>query len=116
MIDIVRLGLSFYLLYAGIIGVNNYVMLRWIIFLGVIYLLFILVYGERVSTGIKKFYLVFFIVIIVLFNPIAPVYLYDHGLWILIDIVTGVLLLLKPIIINSLMDKDSEEYRYHFRK
>jgi len=114
MIDLVRTGVGLYLLYAGFIGVNNYETLRWVVFLSVLFLTLILWYGERVNNGIKSFYLIFFIILIALFNPISPVYLYDRSIWMLIDIVAGILIIIKPIVINSLMDKDSEEYQNHF--
>ena len=113
LVDLIRIGLAIYLLYAGFFGVTDYFLLRWIIFLGGLYLLYILWRWEKVDNGIKAFFFLSLIVMVILFNPIAPVYLYDIGTWRIIDIVTGVLLLIKPIVINSLMDKNSTEYKYH---
>jgi len=116
MIDLVRLGVGFYLLFAGFIGVNDYDLLRWIVFIAVLFLMYILWNREKVNNGIKTFYFLFFVIIIVLFNPILPIYLYDRSTWALIDMFTGILLIIKPIVINSMMDKDSVEYEDHFGK
>lgn len=116
MIDIIRLGISFYLIFAGLFGVDDFNLLRWIVFLGGIYLLFILLVGEKVTNSIKFGYLVFFILLIIIFNPIAPIYLYNINIWKFIDIFCGILLFIEPILINNTLDKNSEEYLYHFRK
>ncbi len=47
------------------------------------------------TLGFKQHYFsIIFLVILILFNPVFPVYLYRKSLWIPIDILTGVLFLL----------------------
>lgn len=42
----------------------------------------------------KNYWLLFFIGIAILFNPIIPIYLYQKALWIPLDIIAGLLFLL----------------------
>jgi hypothetical protein len=41
----------------------------------------------------RSFWLIAFLLILVIFNPIIPIYLYLKSLWLLIDIVVGLLFL-----------------------
>lgn len=41
----------------------------------------------------RKFWFIAFVLIFVLFNPIFPIYFYLKSIWIVIDIVVGILLL-----------------------
>lgn len=115
MIDIIRLGVAIYLLYATFFGVENYCLLRWIVFLGVGFVLFVLWVLERVTSATKKILFWILLAIVILFNPILPIYLYDRGLWILIDFVTAIVLIIKPMLINSI-DKPQEQYDYRNHK
>ena len=49
---------------------------------------------------------VIFCGIAVLYNPIAPVYLYDKGLWMIINVITAVLLFMKK---DALTEDESED-------
>ncbi|WP_368483009.1 DUF6804 family protein [Bacillus sp. MRMR6] len=60
---------------------------------------------ERVNTGIKATYFCLFIIVLILFNPILPIYLYDRSIWLLIDIIASVALFVKPMLINNI-DKE----------
>ncbi|WP_299180486.1 DUF6804 family protein [uncultured Chryseobacterium sp.] len=42
----------------------------------------------------KRFWLIAFSLILILFNPILPVYLHLKSVWIVIDIIVGILLLM----------------------
>ncbi|WP_175615437.1 DUF6804 family protein [Piscibacillus halophilus] len=100
MSDIVRLGLIVYLLAAVFGFVYDFITLRWVVFIGIIYLIHTLVTKEVISKQLKNIFLVIFVGIAFLFNPIIPVYLYDIGTWRLIDLVVALVLFFKPIIIN----------------
>lgn len=42
----------------------------------------------------RRFWVITFILILILFNPIFPIYLYLKSIWIVIDIIVGILLLI----------------------
>lgn len=44
------------------------------------------------------FWKIIFLVILILFNPIIPIYLYNKGIWIVIDIIVALLFFLKFIL------------------
>lgn len=44
-----------------------------------------------------NFWVVLFAAMVILFNPIIPIYLYDKDIWIPIDIITSILFLAKYI-------------------
>jgi len=81
------------------IGVANlpvgyYTFLRIIVFIGA----GIICYQEWNNTS--KTWLVIFGTILVLFNPITPVYLNNKSLWIPLDIITGILFIIKSLTYN----------------
>lgn len=109
MIEIISIGIGIYLLYAGFIGVDNYEMLRIIVFIGGILLLFNLSQEKNINLGAKKFYLIFTTLLILIFNPIIPLYLYDRSLWALIDVISGGILVIIPLVINETRNKVLDE-------
>jgi hypothetical protein len=61
------------------------------------------------SLSFKQYYFsIIFLVILILFNPIFPIYLYRKSVWIPIDTVTGILFLLINFI-EKLEPKKEEE-------
>ncbi|OHX65109.1 DUF6804 family protein [Flammeovirga pacifica] len=44
-------------------------------------------YGKTSSLNLKA---VFFLVVLIFFNPIFPIYLHDRGIWAPIDIIGGI--------------------------
>lgn len=97
----IRIGLSIYLLVAALFGVSDYNLLRWVVFLGIAILILLTLMFEKVDTPTKTIFIILFIVICLLFNPIAPIYLYDRGLWTLIDFLSAIVLFVKPIVIMT---------------
>lgn len=51
-----------------------------------------------------NFWLIFFIGVAILFNPIVPIYLYQKTSWIFIDIVVGFLLVTRVMVLASMKE------------
>lgn len=68
--------------------IGYYTFLRIVITIGA---LLVLIFGRK---QIRSFWYISFSIILILYNPILPVYLYDKSRWIPLDIVTGILFLL----------------------
>lgn len=100
MHDIIRLGLAIYLFSALFGWVENFITLRWIVFIGVAYLIYLLIFREVIERRYKQFFLIWFGIILFLFNPLFPIYLYDIFLWRTIDFIVALSLILKPIFTN----------------
>lgn len=49
-----------------------------------------------------SFWILLFGLIAILFNPLIPIYLYDKGVWIPIDIICGIVFLVKLFFIKEL--------------
>lgn len=75
--------------FIGIIDlpIGYYTFLRILVFL----MSLIIIVNEFRSRG---FWVITFILILILFNPIFPIYLYLKPIWIVIDIIVGILLLI----------------------
>ncbi len=87
-----------------------YRFLRVIVFVGAL-LIVIKNYKEQL------FWVFLFIGIAILFNPVFPIYLYKHSIWMPIDIVVGILFLLDCFLIQkpkeenkSIAPKDIKTY------
>ena len=93
---IIKLIVVFSLI-AGAIGIENYIALRWIVFSGLIYLIYQLVDNDN-KTEVEVICLYVYIGIALLFNPIIPIYLYDRGLWVVLDLLSAVFILFVPYI------------------
>jgi len=61
-----------------------YILLRWIISSSAIFLAWV---ANELG---KKFWLFLMIIIVLLFNPIAPIHL-DKGTWVIIDLIVAIL-------------------------
>ncbi len=78
----------------------------------------VLVIGDCIKRKIHK-WSVFFVIILILFNPILPFYLYHKGIWVIIDVIVGILFLLvaffnhyKPIKEKVVLAKLNKEKNY----
>lgn len=57
----------------------------------------------------KQYYFsIIFLVILIIFNPVFPIYLYRKSLWIPIDTITGILFLLIAFVEKKEQDKEEE--------
>jgi hypothetical protein len=82
--------------------IEYYTFLRVIVSIGALIILYNFL-------SFKQYYFsAIFIVILILFNPVFPIYLYQKGLWIPIDTVTGILFLLITFV-DKLEQKKEEE-------
>ena len=82
--------------------IEYYTFLRILVFIGAS----IVVYN---FLSFKNYYFsIIFLVILILFNPFFPIYLYRKSLWIPIDTITGILFLLIAFV-EKLEQKKEEE-------
>ncbi|MBP1166638.1 putative membrane protein [Chryseobacterium sp. PvR013] len=56
----------------------------------------------------QHYFSIIFLIILILFNPVFPIYLYRKSIWIPIDTITGVLFLLINFIERKEKKKDEE--------
>jgi hypothetical protein len=71
--------------------IGYYTFLRILVSIGAIALI-VTEYNQGITTWI-----VLFGIIAILFNPILPVHLYDKGIWISIDLVCGLIFIVKGL-------------------
>ncbi|WBV59212.1 hypothetical protein PFY12_09070 [Chryseobacterium camelliae] len=82
--------------------IEYYTFLRILISIGALLVLYN-------TLSFKQHYLsIIFLVILILFNPVFPIYLYRKSLWIPIDTITGILFLLINFL-EKLIHKKEEE-------
>lgn len=89
------------LLLAGISGSIDFHLMRLLIFIGITYLANNLVKEHKVESGKEALYFYGYIFIAILFNPIIPVYLYDRGKWLLIDVLVIIFILSQNYFISK---------------
>ncbi|UKB79799.1 DUF6804 family protein [Chryseobacterium sp. MEBOG07] len=56
----------------------------------------------------QHYFSIIFLIILILFNPVFPIYLYRKGIWMPLDIITGILFLLINFIENKEQKKEEE--------
>ena len=85
------------LLFIGLLNLPTgfYTFLRIIVTIGAIAVLI-----KESEKGLN-FWILIFVVIIIIFNPLVPVYLNDKSAWVPIDIICGLLFLLKSYTHNQ---------------
>lgn len=90
--------------FAGIfrLPIEYYTFLRIIVSVGALFILY-----HTLSSKQLYFNIIFFIILI-LFNPVFPIYLYRKNLWIPIDVITGILFLLVTFIKKVEQKKEEE--------
>jgi hypothetical protein len=71
--------------------IGYYTFLRIIVTIGA----FIIINIE-IKAGINC-WVILFVIVLLLFNPIFPIYLHDKNIWLPIDITSGILFLIKAI-------------------
>lgn len=89
------------LLLAGLGGSIDFYLMRVFIFIGIIYLSNNLVKKHKIESGKEALYFYGYIFIAILFNPIIPVYLYDRGKWVFIDVLVILFIISQNYFINK---------------
>lgn len=82
--------------------IEYYIFLRIIVFFGALSVIY------NFSSSKSYYFSIIFLVILILFNPVFPIYLYKKSLWIPIDVITGILFLLVAFI-EKKQEKPEEE-------
>lgn len=82
--------------------IEYYTFLRILVSAGALLVLY------HTITSKQPYFSIVFLVILILFNPFFPIYLYRKGIWIPIDSITGILFLLINFI-EKLVPKKEEE-------
>ena len=90
--------------FAGIfkLPIEYYTFLRILVSVGAL----IILYNTLISQ--QLYFSIIFFIILILFNPIFPIYLYRKNLWIPIDIIAGILFLLITFIEKKEQKKEEE--------
>ncbi|WEK68744.1 MAG: hypothetical protein P0Y62_12895 [Candidatus Chryseobacterium colombiense] len=90
--------------FAGIfrLPIEYYTFLRILISIGALLVLY------NTLSFKQHYFNIIFLVILILFNPIFPIYLYRKSLWIPIDTITGILFLLINFIEKTEQKKEEE--------
>jgi hypothetical protein len=84
------------------IPIEYYTFLRILVSVGAL----IVLYN---TLSFKQYYFsIIFLIILILFNPVFPIYLYRKDVWIPIDTVTGILFLLINFVENLEQKKEEE--------
>jgi len=83
--------------------IEYYTFLRTIVSLGA--LLLIYVWAKQKNYALA----VVFLLVLILFNPLFPIYLHRKSIWIPIDIITGILFLLIAFYTKKAADKKEEK-------
>lgn len=68
--------------------IEYYTFLRILISIGALLAVYLFLLSKN------QYVSIIFLVILIIFNPVLPIYLYQKGLWIPIDTITGVMFLL----------------------
>ncbi|QWT84935.1 MULTISPECIES: DUF6804 family protein [unclassified Chryseobacterium] len=91
--------------FAGIfkLPIEYYTFLRIIISIGALLVLY------NTLSSKQHYFSILFLIILILFNPVFPIYLYRKNIWIPIDIITGILFLLINFIERKEQKKEKEE-------
>lgn len=82
--------------------IEYYTFLRILISIGAL----IVLYNVLISK--QHYFSIIFLVILIIFNPVFPIYLYRKNLWIPIDVITGILFLLINFIDKPEQKKEDE--------
>jgi len=90
--------------FAGIfkLPIEYYTFLRILVSVGAL----IILYNTLISQ--QLYFSIIFFIILILFNPVFPIYLYRKNLWIPIDIIAGILFLLITFIEKKEQKKEEE--------
>ncbi len=82
--------------------IEYYTFLRILVSAGALLVLY------HTVTSRQPYFSIVFLAILILFNPVFPIYLYRKGIWIPIDTITGILFLLINFIEKKMPEKEEE--------
>lgn len=82
--------------------IEYYTFLRILVSAGALLVLY------HTVTSRQPYFSIVFLAILILFNPVFPIYLYRKGIWIPIDTITGLLFLLINFIEKKMPEKEEE--------
>jgi len=82
--------------------IEYYTFLRILISIGALLVLY------NTLSSKQHYFSIIFLVILILFNPVFPIYLYRKNIWIPIDIITGILFLLISFVERKEQKKEEE--------
>lgn len=82
--------------------IEYYTFLRIIISIGALMVLY------NTLSSKQHYFSIIFLIILILFNPIFPFYLYRKGIWLPIDIITGILFLIVNFVERKEVKKEEE--------
>ncbi|GEN75492.1 DUF6804 family protein [Chryseobacterium hagamense] len=82
--------------------IEYYTFLRILVSAGALLVLY------HTITSRLPYFSIVFLAILILFNPVFPIYLYRKGIWIPIDTITGILFLLINFIEKQTPEKEEE--------
>ncbi|WP_294240306.1 DUF6804 family protein [uncultured Chryseobacterium sp.] len=82
--------------------IEYYTFLRILVSAGALLVLY------HTITSRQPYFSIVFLAILILFNPVFPIYLYRKGIWIPIDTITGILFLLINFIEKKMPEKEEE--------
>lgn len=82
--------------------IEYYTFLRILVSAGALLVLY------HTITSRQPYFSIVFLAILILFNPVFPIYLYQKGIWIPIDTITGILFLLINFIEKQIPEKEEE--------
>ncbi len=82
--------------------IEYYTFLRILVSAGTLLVLY------HTITSRQPYFSIVFLAILILFNPVFPIYLYRKGIWIPIDTITGILFLLINFIEKKMPEKEEE--------
>lgn len=82
--------------------IEYYTFLRILVSAGALLVLY------HTITSRQPYFSIVFLAILIIFNPVFPIYLYRKGIWIPIDTLTGILFLLINFIEKQIPEKEEE--------
>lgn len=82
--------------------IEYYTFLRILVSIGALLVLY------NTLSSKQHYFSIIFLIILILFNPVFPIYLYRKGIWMPLDIITGILFLLINFIENKEQKKEEE--------
>ncbi|SDI70707.1 DUF6804 family protein [Chryseobacterium jejuense] len=86
-----------------ILPIQYYTFLRILVSIGALLVLY------NTLNSKQHYFSITFLVILILFNPVFPIYLYRKNIWIPLDIITGILFLLIGFVEKKEHKKEEEE-------
>lgn len=82
--------------------IEYYTFLRVLVSIGALLAIYLFL-----SSG-NKYFSIIFLVILIIFNPVFPIYLYRKSIWIPIDTLTGILFMLIAFVERPVLQKEED--------